>query len=92
MFGCVVTAGIRILSQTALTRREMLIVGLAFSFGLGIESVPASLSHLPPMIENLFGSAATSGGLVAIVLNLLIPGGETAVREEVKQGESAQSL
>nr|WP_306278052.1 nucleobase:cation symporter-2 family protein [Pantoea sp. Fr+CA_20] len=92
MFGCVVTAGIRILSQTALTRREMLIVGLAFSFGLGIESVPASLSHLPPMIENLFGSAATSGGLVAIVLNLLIPGGETAVCEEVKQGESAQSL
>ncbi|MCW0313520.1 Xanthine permease XanP [Pantoea ananatis] len=92
MFGCVVTAGIRILSQAPLTRREILIVGLAFSFGLGIESVPASLSHLPPMFENLFDSAATTGGLVAIVLNLLIPGADKPAREEVEQGESAQSL
>ncbi len=92
MFGCVVTAGIRILSQAPLTRREILIVGLAFSFGLGIESVPASLSHLPPMFENLFGSAATTGGLVAIVLNLLIPGADKPAREEVEEGESAQSL
>ena len=51
----------------------MLIVGLAFGFGLGIEAVPAFLAHFPPMVENLFGSAATSGGLVAIVLNLIIP-------------------
>lgn len=73
MFGCVVAAGIRIITQNPLTRRDMLIVGLAFGFGLGIEAVPAFLAHFPPIIGNLFGSAATSGGLVAIVLNLIIP-------------------
>ncbi len=92
MFGCVVTAGIRILSQTALTRREMLIVGLAFSFGLGIESVPAALSHLPPLFANLFGSAATSGGIVAIVLNILIPGGQETVPQDATKEESAPSV
>ena len=73
MFGCVVAAGIRIITQKPLTRRDMLIVGLAFGFGLGIEAVPAFLTHFPPIVGNLFGSAATSGGLVAIVLNLIIP-------------------
>lgn len=73
MFGCVVAAGIRIITQDPLTRRDMLIVGLAFGFGIGVESVPAFLSHFPPIIGNLFGSAATCGGLVAIVLNLVIP-------------------
>nr|WP_226375755.1 nucleobase:cation symporter-2 family protein [Pantoea stewartii] len=92
MFGCVVTAGIRILSQTALTRREMLIVGLAFSFGLGIESVPAALSHLPPLFANLFGSAATSGGIVAIVLSILIPGGQEPVPQDATKEESAPSV
>jgi len=92
MFGCVVTAGIRILSQTALTRREMLIVGLAFSFGLGIESVPAALSHLPSLFANLFGSAATSGGIVAIVLNILIPGGQEPVPQDATKEESAPSV
>ncbi|STR40164.1 xanthine permease [Klebsiella michiganensis] len=62
MFGCVVAAGIRIITQKPLTRRDMLIVGLAFGFGLGIEAVPAFLTHFPPIVGNLFGSAATSGG------------------------------
>ncbi|MFG1172200.1 nucleobase:cation symporter-2 family protein [Erwiniaceae bacterium CAU 1747] len=73
MFGCVVAAGIRIITQTPLNRRAMLIVGLAFGFGLGVEAVPAFLAHFPPLVGNLFGSAATSGGLVAIVLNLIVP-------------------
>ncbi|VTP61557.1 Xanthine permease XanP [Serratia rubidaea] len=73
MFGCVVAAGIRIITQTPLTRRTMLIVGLAFGIGLGIEAVPAFLTHFPPLVGNLFGSAATSGGLVAIILNLIMP-------------------
>ncbi len=41
MFGCVVAAGIRIITQTPLSRRDVLIVGLAFGAGLGVESVPA---------------------------------------------------
>ncbi len=54
MFGCVVAAGIRIITQTPLSRRDVLIVGLAFGAGLGVESVPAFLSHFPPMVGDLF--------------------------------------
>ena len=73
MFGCVVAAGIRIITQKPLTRRDMLIVGLAFGIGLGSEAVPEILAHFPPLIRDVFGSAATSGGIVAILLNLLMP-------------------
>lgn len=79
MFGCVVAAGIRIITQNPLTRRDMMIVGLAFGMGLGSEAVPGFLAHFPPIIGNLFGSAATSGGLVAIVLSLVMPEEKTAM-------------
>jgi len=93
MFGCVVAAGIRIITQKPLSRRDMLIVGLAFGFGLGIEAVPEFLTHFPPIIGNLFGSAATSGGLVAIVLNLVIPEEKTAVAVVTRSNDDrAQSL
>ncbi len=84
MFGCVVAAGIRIITQTPLSRRDVLIVGLAFGAGLGVESVPAFLSHFPPMVGDLFGSAATSGGLVAIALepySAAGAGGDEIVKE-----------
>ncbi|HDS6593591.1 TPA: purine permease [Klebsiella aerogenes] len=87
MFGCVVAAGIRIITQNPLTRRDMLIVGLAFGFGLGIEAVPAFLAHFPPIIGNLFGSAATSGGLVAIVLNLIIPQEKAAMTAAARSND-----
>lgn len=93
MFGCVVAAGIRIIARAPLTRRDMLIIGLAFGFGLGTEAVPAFLAHFPPMVSNLFGSAATSGGLVAIVLNLIIPADKKAVVVNTRSSDDpAQSL
>ncbi|MCC4105864.1 nucleobase:cation symporter-2 family protein [Serratia ureilytica] len=90
MFGCVVAAGIRIITQAPLTRRDMLIVGLAFGFGLGVEAVPAFLAHFPPMVGHLFGSAATSGGLVAIVLNLIMPQDHAAVTR--RRDDRAETL
>lgn len=93
MFGCVVAAGIRIITQKPLTRRDMLIVGLAFGFGMGVEAVPAFLTHFPPIIGNLFGSAATCGGVVAIVLNLVIPEEKSAATAAARSNDDrAESL
>lgn len=92
MFGCVVAAGIRIITQTPLSRRDVLIVGLAFGAGLGVESVPAFLSHFPPMVGDLFGSAATSGGLVAIALNLILPQEQAATKSLRSQDDRAESV
>ncbi|HDS1149576.1 TPA: purine permease [Pluralibacter gergoviae] len=74
MFGSVLAAGIRIMTQSPLTRRDMLIIAVSFGIGLGVEAEPAFLSQLPPVFKNLFGSAVASGGITAMLLNLLLPG------------------
>ena len=74
MFGSVLAAGIRIMTQSPLTRRDMLIIAVSFGIGLGVEAEPAFLSQLPAVFENLFGSAVASGGITAMLLNLLLPG------------------
>ena len=74
MFGSVLAAGIRIMTQSPLSRRDMLIIAVSFGIGLGIEAEPAFLSQLSPVFQNLFGSAVASGGVTALLLNLLLPG------------------
>lgn len=73
MFGSVVAAGIRVMTQTPLGRREMLIVAVSFGLGLGVEAVPDVLKQFPMIITNLFGHAVTTGGILAIVLNMILP-------------------
>lgn len=73
MFGSVVAAGIRVMTQTPLGRREMLIVAISFGIGLGVEAVPDVLKQFPMLITNLFGHAVTTGGILAIVLNIILP-------------------
>ena len=73
MFGTVAAAGIRILAQAPMDRRSLLIMATSFGIGLGISSQPELLSQMPILVQNVFGSAITSGGLTAIVLNLLLP-------------------
>lgn len=89
MFGSVVAAGIRVMTQTPLGRREMLIVAVAFGLGLGIEAVPEVLKSFPSIVSNLFGHAVTTGGIAAIVLNIVLPGEEAA--EALPEGERAGS-
>lgn len=73
MFGSVVAAGIRVMTQTPLGRREMLIVAISFGIGLGVEAVPDVLKQFPVLITNLFGHAVTTGGILAILLNIILP-------------------
>lgn len=81
MFGSVLAAGIRIMTQSPLSRRDMMIIAVAFGIGLGVEAQPEFLRHLPPIFSNLFGSAITAGGLVAIALNLLLPADPAVKRQ-----------
>lgn len=78
MFGSVAAAGVRILAQSPLDRRSMLIIATSLGVGLGIASQPALLHQLPKLVQNLFDSAITSGGITAIVMCLLIPESKVA--------------
>ena len=73
MFGSVAAAGVRILAQAPLDRRSMLIIATSFGVGLGIAAQPNLLHLMPTLVQNLFDSAITSGGITAILLCLLLP-------------------
>jgi xanthine permease XanP len=90
MFGSVAAAGVRILAQSPLDRRSMLIIATSFGVGLGIAAQPALLHHLPQLIQNLFDSAITSGGLTAIVMCLLLPEAKQPVPEKKHEIEACE--
>lgn len=73
MFGMVGAAGIRIIASSEIDRRDMLIMAVALGMGLGVAFVPDVLSKAPKAIQQIFGSAVTSGGLTALFLNAFLP-------------------
>ena len=73
MFGTVAVAGIKILAEAGLHRRNMLIVAISLGMGLGIAAVPEVLRELPQALRNIFESPITVGALCAIVLNIFLP-------------------
>ena len=74
MFGMVGAAGIRIIASSAIDRRDMLIMAVAFGLGFGVAYVPGFLGKAPEAIQQIFGSAVTTGGSTALLLNTLLPG------------------
>ena len=73
MFGTVGAAGIRIIASSEIDRRDMLIMAAAFGLGFGVAYVPEFLSKAPDAVQQIFGSPVTTGGLTALVLNILLP-------------------
>lgn len=72
MFGTVATAGIRIIASQKIGRKEVLVMAVSFSLGLSVELVPDILSGLPKEVASIFSSCITTGGVAAILSNMLI--------------------
>lgn len=73
MFATVATAGIRILSTVNFTHRNILIIATSLGLSMGIAFVPDVLAQTPTLIQNIFGSAVTMAGIVAITLDMVLP-------------------
>ena len=73
MFGMVVSAGINMLSDVHWNRRNMIILAMSLSVGLGIQAVPKSMQHLPDSFEMLMVSGLLPAAAISVILNLLIP-------------------
>lgn len=73
MFGMVVSAGINMLSDVHWNRRNMIILAMSLSVGLGIQAVPTSMQHLPDSFEMLMVSGLLPAATISVILNLLIP-------------------
>jgi NCS2 family nucleobase:cation symporter-2/xanthine permease XanP len=82
LFGLVSVSGLRLIVGRHLNHRDGLITALALGIGLGAPSQTEWLSHLPALLQTFLGSGISAGGMTAIVLNLVIPGGPPAAAEE----------
>ncbi|WP_394815458.1 nucleobase:cation symporter-2 family protein [Escherichia albertii] len=75
MFSMIAMAGIRIIITNGLKRRETLIVATSLGLGLGVSYDPEIFKILPASIYVLVENPICAGGLTAIVLNIILPGG-----------------
>lgn len=73
MFGAVAASGINILSGVVLDRRALLIIAISLGLGLGVAQVPQILEHLPELFRNIFSSGVATGGIAALILNIVFP-------------------
>ncbi|MGL5681784.1 MAG: nucleobase:cation symporter-2 family protein [Marinifilaceae bacterium] len=87
MFGTVAAAGIRIISSQHMDRKAVLVMALSFSLGLSVEMVPDILNHFPDTIKNIFSSGITTGGLTAIIANVVIRIKEDPIVAKMEQAE-----
>jgi len=72
MFGTVAAAGIRIIASQDINRKATLVLAVSLSLGLGVELMPDILNTAPEAIKGIFASGITTGGLTAIIANILI--------------------
>ncbi|KIN63192.1 Xanthine permease [Sulfitobacter noctilucicola] len=73
MFGMVAAAGLNMLSEVNMNRRNMVIIAVSLAAGLGLNLVPTAVQYLPGVIKTLATSAVAPTALVAIFLNLVLP-------------------
>lgn len=72
MFGTVAASGVRIIASQDIDRKAILVLAVSFACGLGVELVPNILSQMPATISGIFSSGITTGGVVAIIANVVI--------------------
>ena len=73
MFGMVAAAGLNVLTEVRMNRRNMVIIAVSLAAGLGLNLVPTAVQYLPGVIQTLATSAVAPTALVAILLNLILP-------------------
>ncbi|MGL5786195.1 MAG: nucleobase:cation symporter-2 family protein [Bacteroidales bacterium] len=79
MFGTVAAAGVRIIASQQIDRKATLVLAVSLSLGLGVELMPDILNNAPEAIKGIFSSGITTGGLTAIIANIVIRVKEEAI-------------
>ncbi|MDP2469760.1 MAG: nucleobase:cation symporter-2 family protein [Candidatus Palauibacterales bacterium] len=75
MFGMIFSSGAAIFARdVALNRRNLVILAVSIGVGLGVELRPGVLASLPESLRNFLAAGLVTGGLLALVLNVLLPG------------------
>ncbi|MEM7212847.1 MAG: nucleobase:cation symporter-2 family protein, partial [Pseudomonadota bacterium] len=73
MFGMVASAGLNMLTEVKMNRRNMVIIAVSLAIGLGLKAVPEALQHVPSTLKILLTTGLLPVAFLAIVLNLVLP-------------------
>ncbi|BDM64510.1 xanthine permease [Shewanella sp. NFH-SH190041] len=73
MFAMIISSGVGILSRIHFTKRNMLVIAVGIASGLAVTVRPEILTYLPEPMHVILGSGITTGSLVALILNLVLP-------------------
>ena len=73
MFGMVAAAGLNILSDVKMTRRNMAILAVSLSIGMGLKAVPLAVQFLPNAAKLLLTTGLLPVAVIAFVLNIALP-------------------
>ena len=73
MFGLIAIAGVRILVSHGIRRREAVIAATSVGLGLGVAFEPEVFKNLPVLFQN----SISAGGIMAVLLNLVLPEDKT---------------
>ena len=74
MFGSIVVSGIQMIGKCGYSQRNVTIVALSLSTGIGFTQVRELFNGFPQIIQNVFAENCVAiVFIVAIVLNLVLP-------------------
>ena len=78
MFGSILFAGFRMLSNCGFSDRNMVIVALSLSIGLGFTQASGMFAIFPQIVQTVFAENCVAVVfLLAVILNLILPGRKT---------------
>ena len=72
MFGLITSAGIKLIAHSEMNQRNLLILGLSLSFGIGMSLLPQFVSHIPDFgisLKLLLTTGLIPAGMLAFILN-----------------------
>jgi len=76
MFGLIAAAGIKLISKSEMSQRNILILALSLSFGIGLWLIPEFVAHVPDFgikLKLLLTTGLIPAGLLAFILNAILP-------------------
>ena len=76
MFGLIAGAGIKLISKSEMSQRNILILALSLSFGIGLYAFPQFVAHIPDFgikLKLLLTTGLIPAGLLAFFLNATLP-------------------
>ncbi len=75
MFGMIVAAGIKLISRAEMDQRNLLILALSLSFGIGMSLLPDFVKNIPDFgisLKLLLTTGLIPAGLLAFILNAIM--------------------